>query len=87
MVWDVEWLTACVLLAAGYKALFVSVDVPMLGRRLNEYRNGFALPADIQLPNIYDEDLPSVMGHVDGQDTSGHEYGKKARLKAPQAIR
>lgn len=46
----------------------------MLGRRLNEYRNSFALPADIQLPNIYDEDLPSVMGHVEGESTAGHEY-------------
>lgn len=46
----------------------------MLGRRLNEYRNSFALPADIKLPNLYDEDLPSVMGEVAGE-TSGHDYG------------
>lgn len=61
--------------AAGYKALFISIDVPMLGRRLNEYRNGFALPADIKLPNILDEDLPSVMGHTDGESTAGQQYG------------
>ncbi|KAI9929546.1 hypothetical protein ASPWEDRAFT_111800 [Aspergillus wentii DTO 134E9] len=37
---------------AGYKALFLSVDVPVLGKRLNEYRNSFDLPEDMWLPNI-----------------------------------
>ncbi|KIW25898.1 uncharacterized protein PV07_09034 [Cladophialophora immunda] len=37
---------------AGYKALFVSVDVPVLGRRLNEFRNDFTLPKDLSFPNI-----------------------------------
>lgn len=47
----------------------------MLGRRLNEYRNGFALPTDIQLPNLYESDVPSVMGHVESEDVNGREYG------------
>ncbi|KZF19528.1 FMN-dependent dehydrogenase [Xylona heveae TC161] len=38
--------------AAGYKALFLSVDVPVLGLRLNEYRNKFRLPDDMAYPNI-----------------------------------
>ncbi|KAJ9657793.1 hypothetical protein H2198_004100 [Neophaeococcomyces mojaviensis] len=38
--------------AAGYKAVFVSVDVPVLGRRLNEMRNNFTLPEDLAFPNI-----------------------------------
>lgn len=37
---------------AGYKALFLSVDVPVLGHRLNEYRNDFRIPADMSYPNI-----------------------------------
>ncbi|KAF2717028.1 FMN-dependent dehydrogenase [Polychaeton citri CBS 116435] len=37
---------------AGYKAIFVSVDTPCLGRRLNEMRNNFTLPEDLQFPNI-----------------------------------
>ncbi|KAL4863613.1 hypothetical protein BDV12DRAFT_201929 [Aspergillus spectabilis] len=37
---------------AGYKALFLSVDVPVLGMRLNEYRNSFLLPEDMEWPNI-----------------------------------
>lgn len=38
--------------AAGYKAIFVSVDVPVLGRRLNEMRNSFTLPEEMQFPNL-----------------------------------
>ncbi|KAJ5172509.1 hypothetical protein N7492_005102 [Penicillium capsulatum] len=37
---------------AGYKALFLSVDVPVLGKRLNEYRNEFRIPEDMSYPNI-----------------------------------
>ncbi|PYH96499.1 FMN-dependent dehydrogenase [Aspergillus ellipticus CBS 707.79] len=37
---------------SGYKALFLSVDVPVLGKRLNEYRNDYRLPEDIEYPNI-----------------------------------
>ena len=36
----------------GYKAIFMSVDVPILGRRLNEYRNNFTLPDQLAFPNI-----------------------------------
>ncbi|OBT84467.1 hypothetical protein VE02_06428 [Pseudogymnoascus sp. 03VT05] len=38
--------------SAGYKALFLSVDVPALGRRLNEMRNNFTLPESLTFPNI-----------------------------------
>lgn len=34
----------------GYKALFVSVDTPWLGRRLNELRNSFELPDHLGFP-------------------------------------
>ncbi|KAI4246823.1 MAG: hypothetical protein LQ352_006309 [Teloschistes flavicans] len=36
----------------GYKALFLSVDVPVLGRRLGEMQNTFSLPTDLEFPNI-----------------------------------
>ncbi|KAK5063413.1 hypothetical protein LTR69_004119 [Exophiala sideris] len=41
--------------AAGYKALFITVDAPVLGRRLNE-RSGvqFELPENMSLPNLSD---------------------------------
>ncbi|KAF2794419.1 FMN-dependent dehydrogenase [Melanomma pulvis-pyrius CBS 109.77] len=41
--------------AAGYRALFLSVDTPALGRRLNEMRNEFAIPEDLTFPNILSE--------------------------------
>lgn len=36
--------------AAGFKALFVSVDCPWLGRRLNEMKNCLTLPEDCSFP-------------------------------------
>lgn len=36
--------------AAGFKAIFLSVDCPLLGRRLNEMKNTFTLPADCTFP-------------------------------------
>ena len=54
-------------LEAGYKALFLSVDVPVLGKRLNEYRNDYQLPEDLSWPNI--------LSH--GRDYSNRtDYGK-----------
>ncbi|KAI8654851.1 FMN hydroxy acid dehydrogenase domain-containing protein [Fusarium keratoplasticum] len=41
---------------AGYKAVMMTVDAPMLGRRLNEYRNSFGIPKGMGYPNI----LPDV---------------------------
>lgn len=38
--------------AAGYKAIFLSVDVPVLGQRLNEHKNKFELPEGLQWPNL-----------------------------------
>lgn len=46
------WLRANSSAEAGYKALFLSVDVPVLGKRLNEYRNEFRIPEDMEYPNI-----------------------------------
>ncbi|WVQ80904.1 hypothetical protein IAT38_003011 [Cryptococcus sp. DSM 104549] len=36
--------------AAGCKALWVTVDLPVLGRRLNEFRNKFAAPEGLECP-------------------------------------
>ncbi len=36
----------------GYKALLLSVDVPVLGRRLGEMQNKFRLPPNLSFPNI-----------------------------------
>lgn len=56
---------------AGCKAFFLSVDVPMLGRRLNEYRNNFILPEDMEWPNLLlsgKEELSEVAGETKDYD-------------------
>ncbi|KAJ5666116.1 FMN-dependent dehydrogenase family protein [Penicillium maclennaniae] len=57
---------------AGYKALFLSVDAPVLGKRLNEYRNEFRIPEDMEYPDI----LSSGTDVLDRTD-----YGNIALLK------
>lgn len=37
---------------AGYKALMLTVDTPILGRRERDFRNGFMLPADVRMANF-----------------------------------
>ena len=60
-----------IILEAGYKALFLSVDVPVLGKRLNEYRNEFRIPNDMEYPNILSS----------GEDTSDRtDYGMFPRI-------
>lgn len=38
--------------AAGYRALVFTVDLPVLGRRRRDDRNGFALPPELTVPNL-----------------------------------
>ena len=38
--------------ASGYSALTVTLDAPVLGRRLADYRNDFKLPEDITFANL-----------------------------------
>lgn len=49
----------------GYKALFLSVDVPVLGRRLGEMQNTFKLPSDLGFPNLV-SDGQAEFGTRDG---------------------
>lgn len=61
--------------AAGYRAVFVSVDTPVLGRRLNETKNNFTLPADLAFPNILsngsDEFAADAATKADGPQAFG----------------
>lgn len=42
--------------AAGYKALAVTVDTPVLGNRINERKKQLILPKPLSLPNLDDND-------------------------------
>ena len=49
---------------SGYKAVFLTVDTPMLGRRNNEIRNQFKLPKPYKIANFVEDSSASetVMG-------------------------
>ncbi|KAI8665216.1 FMN hydroxy acid dehydrogenase domain-containing protein [Fusarium sp. Ph1] len=47
--------------AAGFKAVLVSVDIPVLGIRPNEHRNNWGVPEGITMPMLADEN--GVMHH------------------------
>lgn len=62
--------------ASGYKAIFLSVDTPLLGRRLNEYRNNFCLPDGIEWPNLLSDGKSELSGNEkDGQSSNRHDFG------------
>ncbi|WQF88474.1 Putative FMN-dependent dehydrogenase, FMN-dependent alpha-hydroxy acid dehydrogenase, active [Colletotrichum destructivum] len=61
--------------ASGYKAIFLSVDTPLLGRRLNEYRNNFCLPDGVGWPNLLSDGKSELSGETnDGHLTSQHDF-------------
>ena len=49
------------LAGAGFKALFVNVDLPVLGKRVNEMRNKFR-PTDVELPTLIEEGESNIYG-------------------------
>eukprot|EP00794_Sanderia_malayensis_P020573 gene20573-22597_t len=61
---------------AGYKALAVTIDAPILGQRLRDVRNRFTLPSHLSLANYSTEDVHA--DGVQGSEESGlAEYVKQ----------
>lgn len=52
--------------AAGYQALVLTVDVPLIGRRERDTRNGFALPTNMRLANFHLSESDAV--HIPGAE-------------------
>lgn len=48
--------------AAGYAALVLTVDTPLLGRRLADERNGFALPPGLTMANLAEAPTAPLSG-------------------------
>lgn len=70
--------------AAGYKAIFLSVDTPLLGRRLNEYRNNFVLPEGMEWPNLLSDGKSELSGSESATaERSKHDFGETFRSQAP----
>ena len=63
--------------AAGYSAIFLSVDVPLLGRRLNEFRNDFHLPDGMEWPNLLSNGKAELNQDLSdhAQETRSYEFG------------
>ena len=64
--------------AAGCSALMVTVDVPVLGRRLRDVRNGFALP-----PHVTTANLPGGRDDLAHQGTPGVSAVPSGAVFAP----
>jgi len=58
---------------AGYKALAVTVDTPILGRREADIRNNFALPSHLTLGNF--ESTGKTRSHATGISSSANTSG------------
>lgn len=67
---------------AGYKAVFLTVDTPMLGRRNMEIRNQFKLPKPYRIANFTeDSDSAAAKAVINGGTTPGSEQKKSASTK------
>jgi (S)-2-hydroxy-acid oxidase len=63
---------------AGYKAVFLTVDTPILGRRNLEIRNQFKLPKHLKIANFAPEEDEIVSTELDtNNDASKANSGKK----------
>ncbi|XP_065907551.1 2-Hydroxyacid oxidase 1-like isoform X2 [Dysidea avara] len=62
---------------AGYKALVVTVDQPVVGKRLTDDRNKYSIPSHLKLVNVNTDGLRSVHNPLDTQQSTEsvvHQY-------------
>jgi len=59
--------------AAGHTAIVVTVDTPMLGRRLQDERHGFALPEGMAMVNLLAEEAPTTGSALAAYVADRHE--------------
>ena len=75
---------------AGYKAVLLTVDTPMLGRRNLEIRNQFKLPSHLSIANFaeQDEDTDTAVGKDHSRKTTATDEKKTSqRPKMPKERR
>jgi len=51
----------------GYRALVITIDTPILGRRLADCRNAFNLPSHLKLANFSTDVIQSSMGSTQSE--------------------
>ncbi|XP_030052174.1 2-Hydroxyacid oxidase 1 [Microcaecilia unicolor] len=64
--------------AAGYKGIFLTVDTPYLGRRLDDVRNKFKLPPHLRMKNFQTADLAFSSKKGYGEDSGLAVYVAQA---------
>lgn len=70
---------------AGYKAVFLTVDTPMLGRRNLEIRNQFKLPKPYKIANFTEDSETDAVGKVMDDSLTGERdaENRKENSSAP----
>jgi (S)-2-hydroxy-acid oxidase len=69
---------------AGYKAVFLTVDTPMLGRRNLEIRNQFTLPKHLKVANFsHDNDAEKEKEEIKDRDTQAHNSSESESKRIP----
>ncbi|NXF12170.1 HAOX1 oxidase, partial [Smithornis capensis] len=63
---------------AGYRGIFITVDTPYLGRRINDVRNKFQLPPHLRLKNFSSSDLAVLSGKDLGETSKLAVYVAEA---------
>lgn len=64
---------------AGYRAIFLTVDTPMLGRRNMEIRNQFKLPKPYKIANFVEDSTSPASEMVMGGSTPKAEEGQEKK--------
>jgi (S)-2-hydroxy-acid oxidase len=64
---------------AGYKAVFLTVDTPVLGRRNLEIRNQFTLPKHLKVANFSKESNGEEKVEIKDRDTQANEARKRSK--------
>lgn len=68
--------------AAGYRAIVLTVDLPVLGRRERDHRSGFEVPPMPHIDGAGDEERGQRYGHLDNQRTEGLTWDSLAEVRS-----
>ncbi|KAF9897407.1 Hydroxyacid oxidase 1 [Lobosporangium transversale] len=71
---------------AGYKALVITVDTPLLGRRLADVRNVFKLPPHLSMANFETKDSKVTMANILDQQEHEDVVVEKSIQKEQEAF-
>jgi (S)-2-hydroxy-acid oxidase len=72
---------------AGYKAVFLTVDTPVLGRRNLEIRNQFTLPKHLKVANFHQTEGGEKTTEVKDRDTQANQARKRGSTVAAPSPR